>query len=734
MNTDKAYWSWNIPGNEFRVSPSFNVVIGISDSESKKSSPLTEAQENVIKQWIKEQIEQHPDHHFSCKTILQIAHQEKEIELEWIGEIVLHDEDKNALEVMGEVAHAKTSSGSVLSLSKKAEYFQRIMDHLPDSVFFKDREGRFLAINKACAQKFNLKNPAEAIGKTDFDFFDEVHANEAFRDEQQVIDSETPIIHKTEKEVFQEEDKDPQWTSTSKLPLYDDLGNIVGTFGITANITRQKMGELRLKESNAIASKLSEQIPGFFYLYHYVSEAVTAFPFASDGVKETFEIEPKEIENTSQPILDRIHEDDLERVVKSIRLAAKKLTVWESDFRVVLPEKGIRWLRGKAKTEAQPDGTVLAYGYITDITEKKETYRTNVRLKKQLQAIFDAVPNLIFVKDLEGRYLMVNKATADFFGYSIEYIIGKKDIDLGIKEERAKTFSEIDQKVIESGQPFFIPEEEIPGAEGKERWLQSIKVPFHQTQTDAPAVLTIVTDITQSKRRELELRGSLDIIGEQNKRLNNFAHIISHNLRSHAGTISMISFLLNEDSSEEETKENLELLTLASERLKQTIDDLNEIIDEQYNTDKVLRKVNLKEYVLNIKKLLTTSIKKYDVQLQIDVPEELTFEYIPAYLESIILNLLSNAIKYRHPDRRPTILIKAFRENKNIHLYVEDNGLGIDLDKHGNKLFGMYKTFHENENAKGIGLFITKNQVESMNGSIQVESEIGEGTSFHITF
>jgi signal transduction histidine kinase len=106
--------------------------------------------------------------------------------------------------------------------------------------------------------------------------------------------------------------------------------------------------------------------------------------------------------------------------------------------------------------------------------------------------------------------------------------------------------------------------------------------------------------------------------------------------------------------------------------------------------------------------------------------------YKKAYLESILLNFVTNGIKYRHPDRLPLIRLRAYRDAGQAILEIEDNGIGIDLANHGDKLFGMYKTFHGNADAKGIGLYITKNQVEEMGGSIQVESRVGEGTKFII--
>jgi signal transduction histidine kinase len=111
-----------------------------------------------------------------------------------------------------------------------------------------------------------------------------------------------------------------------------------------------------------------------------------------------------------------------------------------------------------------------------------------------------------------------------------------------------------------------------------------------------------------------------------------------------------------------------------------------------------------------------------------------TINYIPAYLESILLNLITNAIKYKHQDRDPVVEIKSYSIGSKEYLKVADNGRGIDMKLFKDKIFGMYKTFHYNKDAVGIGLFLTKNQVESLDGKITVESEVDKGTTFIIEF
>ncbi len=493
-----------------------------------------------------------------------------------------------------------------------------------------------------------------------------------------------------------------------------------------------KEADTNLLDNCKTLSLLSEQIPGFFYLYHQISDGNAKFPFASHGIRDIYELDPEDVTEGFGPIIKRIHKNDLERVIQSIRESAQTLKTWECEYRVILPKKGLRWLRGKAKSERQPDGTAIGIGYVIDITEEKSSALKNARLRKQFQAVLDSVPNFIYVKDLEGKYLMANKSSAEYFGLDPEEIVGKNNFDLGLSRELDQACKESDEKVIKNREPLFIPEEKFIRSDGTEGWYQTIKVPFKQIDTNSPAVLSVVTDITKIKTKEIELGNSHDIIVEQNKRLMNFAHIASHNLRNHSGNISMLLELYDSSKSVEEQQELLELLHTASNQLNESIADLNLIIDQQYKSSNELIEINLKDSVSETKNILATEILAHNVTFKEHLPNDLTLKYNPAYLESIILNLLSNAIKYRHPDRKPVITLNAYEKDNKVHFEVSDNGLGIDLEKYGDKLFGMYKTFHDNEDSNGIGLYITKNQVESMGGSVDVVSEPGKGSTFKL--
>lgn len=860
----------------------------------------------------------------------------------------------------------------------------KLMDILPDNIFFKDKESRFIKINKACAEKFGLDNPDEAIGKTDFDFFRREDALRAFEDEKMIMETGQPVIGKIEGGVSQSGSNCLTWSSTTKMPLQNEEGEVIGTFGIARDITKQKLaedalrtseekyrgifeniqdvfyrtdnegliteitpsiefysgfkrseiigkntslfykypedknklveklknhgvvsdfeirlrtksGELvyasanarllrnnnneiigtegtlrditgrkkaeyelkethhffnqiisntsdgiyvcdtdlryihwnpsmerisgykadrvlgksvtelfphvekeklnllyekalkgkfvktgdyyfdiaetgktgwaqsfygpvrnsegeitgvlgtvvditerklaeqKLKESDDTLNKLSEQIPGTIYQFQQFPDGSSCFPFASDGIRDIYEVRPESVKYDASAVIERIHPDDLDSVISSINKSFQTLENWELDYRVNLPEKGVRWLRGRARPEKLQDNSVAWHGYISDVTEQKQIVDTNVQLKKQFQAILNTMPNQVFVKDIDGHILLANKAAADYHDTTSENLKGKTDEDLGVSKRQAEKYRKSTRKVIETGEPHFINEGLLINKKGERKWHQAIKVPFQQQGSEKPAVLIVVTDITERKKKEIELSETIGIVGDQNKRLLNFAHIVSHNLRNHAGNISMLLSLYDSEESDKDKEELLGYLKTASERLTETIQDLNEIVAAQTKVDKNLKKLNLKKYLNKIKEILTTEIIAQNVKIHEHIPDDLTVEYNPAYLESILLNLLSNAIKYRHPERQPVIEITACTDGDHVIFKISDNGTGIDLEKHREKLFGMYNTFHGNKNAKGIGLFITKSQVESMGGNIEVESEVNKGTTFKLT-
>ncbi|WP_374948817.1 PAS domain S-box protein [Mucilaginibacter sp.] len=271
--------------------------------------------------------------------------------------------------------------------------------------------------------------------------------------------------------------------------------------------------------------------------------------------------------------------------------------------------------------------------------------------------------------------------------------------------------------------------------DGNYKWILDRGKVIEYDAEDKPArVIGTHTDITDQKNQEQQLRHTLDMVSGQNNRLLNFAYIVSHNLRTHASNFKMIMDVLQDPSTEPQEKVELTRhLESVSQQLNDTIANLNEVVSIQTNIDIQTYEINLYDYVNRGLELLHSDIDRWDIEVVNKIPVDCKLVYNPAYMESIIFNLLSNAIKYRALHNKPKIIISYFKDADGKQGFaVADNGIGIDLVKNGHELFGMYKTFNGNRDAKGMGLFITKNQVESFGGTIQVASELGKGTTFTV--
>lgn len=322
---------------------------------------------------------------------------------------------------------------------------------------------------------------------------------------------------------------------------------------------------------------------------------------------------------------------------------------------------------------------------------------------------------------------------------------GKKILELpeGLfpKIENALSFYPEDQhdfviKLLYKCHTYGVPfEEELKMLTYKRKvfWVRAIGKPIYDNNKIV-GVRGVFQNIDENKLRELRIMESLEVIAAQNSRLSNFAYIVSHNLRSHSSNLELVVHLFDTLTNEKEKLNLLESIRDISHSLTNTIEHLNEITTIENNRDQQKKLVRFEDILKGVTNSIKQIIEENQTTIKSDFSKLEEIEYIPAYLESILLNLITNSIKYKHSKRKPEIIITTYKIDKANYMKVSDNGSGIDLNLHGNKIFGMYKTFHLNSDSTGIGLFITKNQIQSLGGSISVPSEVGTGTTFIIRF
>lgn len=388
----------------------------------------------------------------------------------------------------------------------------------------------------------------------------------------------------------------------------------------------------------------------------------------------------------------------------------------------------------------------------------KTNEELNVNLKPDSKAVYffkaqlkthDKVDNEYYFKetaemtstgswyiDFENKSSYWDPITRRILDYPEDFIPSLKMAQKLYAEEHQAKATDAFFNCAMTGTPFDI-EVKMVKSTNKTFWARAIGKPVFNDHTEIIGVRGVFQDIDENKNKEIHLKRTSEIIASQNSRLFNFAHIVSHNLRSHSSNLELIVQFIQ---SLDDPKEQLELLGTikdVSTSLNNTISHLNEVVTIQTNGEQQQKEVNINTTLKQVCKSISQIISTNSATITSNFEAGNVVSYVPAYMESILLNILTNAIKYKHPDRDPIINFKTsldFKNEDRLVLEISDNGVGIDMEKFGDKLFGMYKTFHYNKDAVGIGLFITKNQVESLNGEITADSEVNTGTTFTIKF
>lgn len=240
-------------------------------------------------------------------------------------------------------------------------------------------------------------------------------------------------------------------------------------------------------------------------------------------------------------------------------------------------------------------------------------------------------------------------------------------------------------------------------------------------------------DITNAKNLELERKKIIQDIIQRNRDLEQFAYIVAHNVRAPLATILGLSSLLNMDLVEEDKITTIDGIVDSAQRLDLVLDDLNQILRTRRELKELRVNVSLSAVLREVVSSIQFTLNQTGAKIESDFTAIDHLFTVRSYLHSIFLNLITNSIKYARPEIPAIIKIRSEKLEKQIRIYFTDNGIGINLNKYKDHLFGLYKRFNTSVEGKGLGLYMVKTQIEVLNGSIDVQSEVGQGTTFIIT-
>lgn len=457
--------------------------------------------------------------------------------------------------------------------------------------------------------------------------------------------------------------------------------------------------------------------------------------FWSEQVLDIFGIKAADFNPTFESYLNLIPSNEQATINEYIQnVLQKQQEEFFFDHTIITPAGNKKRLYCKGKLFLDDNGLPASMtGVVLDVTKENELKVLLGQTTERYNSVIGSMSEGIIIIDQEGKIVDHNKAATQIIGYEDLVLIGN-DFSFGpgqaIREDESKfPFEEFPGiKTLQTGIPY---KNSILGWIKPDKdtiWLSINSEPIKNEKGEQVGVVCSYSDVTE---RQIYVH----TLKVKNRQLEDFAHITSHNLRSPISNLSVLLDYFESSDIESEKEDYFSKLKHVSTNLLNTIQVLADSLKIQKDFIDDESEVSFQEIFDTVSNLLYGNIQESAVEFNIDFSKCNQVYYSATYLQSIFINLISNAIKYRSSERRPVIHIETtISEKGKILLKFSDNGIGIDLEKHQHKIFGLYKTFHANKDSRGVGLYMTKRQIETMGGSIAVSSTVNVGTTFTIQF
>lgn len=605
-----------------------------------------------------------------------------------------------------------------LAIAVKEEQWRTTFSHAKAGMAIINFNGKADNVNKSLCDIFGYSmNEMLEIGIKDISLSEDLDRNIQLMDnlingEAENFTDDLRFVHKNGHVI---------WANVSVSAVKNDFNQFTHMVAQVVDITESKTNQILLKKykdslerSNTVAKIGPWEI-----------DPETKSLYWSSNLGRLLGVTTYTPHIFNDSIKKYVLDEDQDQLVSLINDAIEKGINFDLEIQLKT-NMGLRWMRMLGVSDFENGSCKMLHGLIQDIDDFKKAELEIVLREEEFRQTFWHAPIGMALLDLNGKIIKVNPVICETFGYTEQELINIEKSAISHPDDMELTNKLLDE-VLSGKRESFQQEKRYFHKNRKLIWgILSVSAVRNDKGETTHYVLQI-SNITVKKLLTESLK-------EHNNRLQNYAHIVSHNLRSHTGNLSMLLELIELSNHQGCNNELFSHIKSASNNMNETVQHLSEIVEINNLIKDTLVPQNLRKQVDKSIENIQTSLNQINGEMYVKVREDYMVYAVPSYLDSIVLNLLTNAIKYRSPHRLLKIEIKAGKRNGYTYLSISDNGLGIDLEKNGLKIFGMYKTFHEHKNARGIGLFISKNQIEAMGGRIDVESQPNIGSTFTLYF
>ena len=625
-------------------------------------------------------------------------------------------ETDHVLSIVRDITDRKMTEDTLIN---ERFLLRTLIDNIPDSIYSKDLDCRKTLANRAEVKYMGANSESEVLGKDDFDIYEHETASKFFADDSYVIQTGKPLINR-EEFVFQK-DQPKKCFLTSKLPLKDQNGNIIGIVGIGRDVTEQKMAEEALHRSEAKQAKMVANIGDVIVIID--KDGINRYK--SPNIKKWFGWDPEEV--ISESTWKNVHPDDVEQAKAFMGCLMTDPGAKDStQCRYKCKDGSYKWIEFTGINLLHDPDIQGLLGNYHDITERKIAEEKLLISEQRYRMLFERSIDAIFIVDTKtGKYLDANKAAEILTGKSLEELKSLITMDLaphGAVKRLERIVNE--NNVIDMG------EVEYLRSDGTIRTALINTIPLNKGEAYG-----IARDISDRKQAEAEIKNKNEELTRANGDKDKFISILAHDLKSPFSSILGFIGLLNSNIRVyeiEKTERIIGLMDKAAQNTFNLLEDLLLWIRSQSGKIPFDPQIlNLKSLCMDIFEIHSQNAFSKRISLNYSGSSDIIVFADPDMLKTILRNLVSNAIKFTNTDG--CIDVKAVKTIDSIKISVSDNGIGMDTE-FANKLFNVAETHSRtgtaNETGTGLGLIICKDFIEKHKGEIHVESKPGEGSNF----
>ena len=494
-----------------------------------------------------------------------------------------------------------------------------------------------------------------------------------------------------------------------------------------------KSNNNEIKESNEKYDIVSKATSDTIWDWKIQEDTITW----NKGIETIFGYTQEEVGNNSAWWFDKIHpEDSIKMSVKLYSFIEQKSEKWQDQYRFRCADNTYKYVLDRGFLLKDKKGRAhRMIGAIQDITKQKKEEENLKLLETVVTQTKDAV--VITKSDSNSEtfpnIIYVNNAFCAMTGYKSKKVLSKPFNPFNTEELDSHEYEKFIAAIAEKRECQI---ETLTKKKNKEEyWVRFSMIPIYNSDNELSHWISIQKDVTEERKQEKEKEQLIRELTQNNKDLKQFSYITSHNLRAPlSNLIGLLNLIEDIPINDSELSEIINGFKKSTHLLNETINDLVKIIVIKDKISIQKENVTINEVVEHVFSQLKFQIERSKPILKLNFDEADTIYTNKAYLESILINLLTNSIKYKSETKKLKISITIKKTNNSTILKFKDNGIGIDLKRNSEHIFGLYQRFHDYPDSKGLGLYLVKSQIESLGGTISIESEVNKGTEFTLTF